>query len=392
MILHPKWSQEILAQIDQGTWSLLSLLASVLYIKSNKLSDIGIFYLILTFVYCNLSIIKSFFLFPVISDSVQKKEVNIQNFTKKIFQPLKKILVLEMFLLSIILLGIRNDTRQVIDFIILFLALTMRDISRSINIYFNKYVENVLQNILAMLIIFCLHFLAATLITIPESWAIGIVVSHFFFTIGGMRVQSFSIEPKLHQPLDKIQEKLLRLDSLATQLISFFTMIIFTSLDSTLIGKFSVMYTCIASIGVTVGSGFTGKLNLQYLRERTSERKIFQRYLVSIIIILVNLWIVIMFDFLPLFLVGDKWLDSFNVLVPAFLLYTTVLLNQFYAFPLLVSSKNLIFLAFRIVSFITISVVPYLFILVYSVNVAIIVQTILLFVLFLSVRILLWHR
>ena len=147
MILHPKWSQEILAQIDQGTWSLLSLLASVLYIKSNKLSDIGIFYLILTFVYCNLSIIKSFFLFPVISDSVQKKEVNIQNFTKKIFQPLKKILVLEMFLLSIILLGIRNDTRQVIDFIILFLALTMRDISRSINIYFNKYVENVLQNI-----------------------------------------------------------------------------------------------------------------------------------------------------------------------------------------------------------------------------------------------------
>jgi len=381
-----KISQEIFALVDQGTWSMLSLLATAFYIQNNALSDVGKFSLVLAFTYCNLSILRTYLMFPIISESVMLNVENSRDFSKKIFKPLMKILFVELLIFGMILQINLQDARQVVDFIIIVIALTSRDISRSINIYFDRCAKNILQNTIGILTLTLFVVAKPISLTILEIWTLALLVTFVPIPIDRKHLVSRTIQNRSSRPLTFKQTKLLRFDSLILQLMNVLTLALFTKLDSTLVGKYMIAYTCIASVAMTVGSGITGKLHLQYLREQTKEVEIFKRYLITILILLINSCLMLSVDFLPELLVGTNWDAANEVFFPTLLLCLTVILVQFYAFPLLANTSMIHFIVFRILSFFGINILPYLFMILFSLGLTLFCQIIFFFTILIFAR------
>lgn len=383
---NPKFTQDLLAQVDQATWSLLSLISTLLYMRDNELGSVGLFSLVLFITYSSLSLIKSRYLFANISKSTLLARVEVRKFTNKILKPVSVLIGAEAGVMFLILLISEQNLRSILDLSILFILLSFRDITRSVGIYFNLYIRNIFQNTLAIVIVTLLYLLSPGTITLLECWSFALLCTTFSL---GYRIVDFvrdNEEKGDHPPFDSKKQRLLNFDTLSIQVSGILSMIAFTISDPALVGKYSVTYTCIASVAITIGTGFTGKIHLQYLRERNSYSEILKKLLFTQVVLSLTAGIVIIFDFVPRILVGSNWLESKEILVPAYFLYSTVLLTQFFAFPLLINSSTQSYVTFRIVSFVSIYISPYLLVTYFSVLITCLIQVTLFAVLSLIIR------
>lgn len=374
-------------QFDQITWSVFTFLANLFMAKYYSLEHLGLINLILIFTYANLNVVKSKFVFPNLG-SIQNDLAGKHNPFKKIKnQKISVVFLLEGIIIWNLIENLSADIELSFELTALFLCISVRDVNRTINIFQNNFLRNSLRNSVAICCCVILNVFFRDFLNPIEIWLIALLMS-MLVKIRDLNAKNTSYHDQVERNLlDSTKQRVLVADSFITQLVNIISSFIIAKLNPAVIGNIAVNYLCIAAVATTIGTGITGKINLTQLNSRISERSIFRSYLIIQSILFLNFILILVLKPIVQRYFGNNFSQSEHLILFVYLLYSTIVLVQFYAVPIFFNCSYRKFVLFRVVSFCSIYFLPIVLVTHLSVKVVNSIQLVLyLFLLLLARR------
>lgn len=338
-------------QFDQITWSAFTFLANLFIAKYYSLEYLGLINLILIFTYANLNVVKSKYVFPnlvLIQNDLAGKHNSIKKIKKR---TISVVLFLEGITVWNLIEYLSADILLSFELTALFLCISVRDVNRTVNIFQNNFLGNSIRNTVAICSCVILNVYFQDILDPIEIWLIALLIS-MIVEPRGVNEKNTSHHAQVEKNLlDSSKQRLLVADSIITQLVNIVSSFIIAKLNPAVMGNIAVNYICIAAVATTIGTGITGKINLNQLNSRISPRSIFRSYLIIQSILFLNLILILVLKPIVQGYFGNNFSRSDHLILFVFLLYSTILLAQFYAFPIFMNCSYLKFVLFRLVSF-----------------------------------------